>query len=62
MDFFHGPPIGYHRFFDPPQHLLPAGTAISLLRHEILVQFHRFKEEHQALVEKVMKSNAGEIT
>jgi transcriptional regulator with XRE-family HTH domain len=28
---------------------------IPLLRFEILAQFHRFKEEHQALVEKAMR-------
>ncbi|MCX6579036.1 MAG: hypothetical protein NT166_02510 [Candidatus Aminicenantes bacterium] len=34
---------------------------IPLLRHEILVQFRQFKEEHQALVKKAMKSNPGEM-
>jgi transcriptional regulator with XRE-family HTH domain len=32
---------------------------IPLLRYEILAQFHRFKEDHQALVEKSMKTNSG---
>lgn len=35
---------------------------IPLLRYEILAQLHRFREEHQALVEKAMKANAGGIT
>jgi len=30
---------------------------IPLLRHEILAQFCRFKDEHQTMVEKAMKTN-----
>jgi transcriptional regulator with XRE-family HTH domain len=33
---------------------------IPLLQHEILAQFHRFKEEHPAMVEKAMKTNLVE--
>ncbi|MCX6582483.1 MAG: helix-turn-helix domain-containing protein [Candidatus Aminicenantes bacterium] len=39
--------------------LLDHMDKIPLLRYEILAQLHRFKEDHQALVEKSMKANAG---
>jgi len=41
--------------------LLDHMDKIPLLRYEILAQFHRFKEEHQALVEKTLKANAERI-
>jgi transcriptional regulator with XRE-family HTH domain len=37
--------------------LLDHMDKIPLLRYEILVQFFKFKEEHQAMVEKAMKTN-----
>lgn len=37
--------------------LLDHMDKIPLLRHEILAQFYRFKEENQTLVEKAMKAN-----
>jgi len=37
--------------------LLDHMDKIPLLRYEILVQFFKFKEEHQAVVEKAMKVN-----
>lgn len=37
--------------------LLDHMDKIPLLRYEILVQFFKFKEEHQAMVERAMKPN-----
>lgn len=37
--------------------LLDHMDKIPLLRHEILAQFYRFKDEHQSMVEKAMKTN-----
>lgn len=39
------------------QELLDHMDKIPLLRHEILAQFYRFKENHQTMVEKAMKTN-----
>ena len=39
------------------QELMDHMDKIPLLRHEILAQFYRFKEENQTLVEKAMKTN-----
>jgi hypothetical protein len=39
------------------QELLDHMDKLPLLRHEILAQFYRFKEENQAIVEKAMKAN-----
>jgi transcriptional regulator with XRE-family HTH domain len=37
--------------------LLDHMDKIPMLRYEILAQFHRFKEEHQLIVEKAMRTN-----
>lgn len=40
------------------QELLDHMDKIPLLRHELLAQFYRFKDEHQTMVEKAMKANS----
>ncbi|MDQ1354125.1 MAG: Helix-turn-helix protein [Acidobacteriota bacterium] len=40
------------------QELLDHMDKIPLLRHEILAQFYRFKEDNQTMVEKAMKANS----
>ncbi|MCU0286834.1 MAG: helix-turn-helix domain-containing protein [Acidobacteria bacterium] len=52
-------PLTVHPVTGEIKELLVHMDKIPLLRYEILAQFHRFKEEHNIIVEKTMKPNSA---